>query len=95
MVTGALERSNNYNLHNVEKADCCKPNSAPEKWGPCYEEDWSYSFDQQHSDSKCKLPNTALVGLERDETDNLSGIKKGKCCQLPPATMGTQDFSVR
>lgn len=91
----ALERSNNYNLHNVEKADCCKPNSAPEKWGPCYEEDWSYSFDQQHSDSKCKLPNTALVGLERDETDNLSGIKKGKCCQLPPATMGTQDFSVR
>ena len=34
----ALERSNNYNLHNVEKADCCKPNSAPEKWGPCYEE---------------------------------------------------------
>ena len=34
----ALERSNNHNLHNVEKADCCKPNSAPEKWGPCYEE---------------------------------------------------------
>jgi hypothetical protein len=46
-------------------------------------------------DSKCKLPNTALVGLERDEWDNLSGIKTGKCCQLPPATMSKQDFSIR
>lgn len=90
----ALERSGDEHLHNLEKADCCKPNSAPEKWGGCYEEDWRHSFDHE-GDSRCKLPNTALVGIERDEWDNLSGIKLALCCQLPPASISTQDFSIR
>jgi len=90
----ALERSSNEQLHCLEKADCCKPNSAPEQYGFCYEEDWSASFDHEGA-SRCKLPNTALVGLERDESDNLKGIKTAKCCQLAPSSQSTQDFSMR
>ena len=46
-------------------------------------------------DSRCKLPNTALVGIERDDVNNLSGIRLALCCQLPPASISTQDFSIR
>ena len=88
----ALERSSNENLHNLEKAECCKPNSAPEQYGGCYNEHWSMKHEGHY---RCKLPNTALAGLERDDTDTLIGIIKAKCCQLPPASISTQEVSAR
>ena len=193
----ALERSDCEELHCLEKAECCKPNSAPEKWGPCYQAqsmgrllstwrwiyqsgDWdlllqvvrigmkfgSFSIPflyleaphlsrrigglltmKELASASCPtlpwldsthgsdgFPIIFLVpscpfwtchffrrftillggskmfqvvyklssctfwlhfGKERDDTNNLSGIKTAKCCQLPPASMSTQQVAMR
>ena len=50
----------------------------------CYLQDWSKDFSKA-GETNCKSPDGLglyyIVGFERDDTDNLQGIKKAKCCE--------------
>ncbi|KAL9960098.1 hypothetical protein ACROYT_G033504 [Oculina patagonica] len=45
----------------------------------CFMQDWSF---EKKGEARCDYSNGYhyLVGFERDGTDNLKGLKKGKCC---------------
>jgi len=78
-MTG-MERSDGDEIHNIEKAKCCKPKSAPKSWGSCYDHNVGSSFDGKGW-SQC---NTGyhLTGLYRGTCDNLYCIEKFYCCKL-------------
>ena len=71
----------NGGLHNIERGRCCKPKSAPKKYGNCYEQlSIGRTFDKKGL-SKCR-PNYLVVGLWKGTCNKLYCLEKFDCCRM-------------
>ena len=68
-------------LHNIEEAKCCKPETFPNRYEYCYNEDISSSFDNKGL-SKCKKTGYYVAGIYRGGCDKLYCIEMLKCCKM-------------
>ncbi|XP_028403162.1 uncharacterized protein LOC114525901 [Dendronephthya gigantea] len=75
-----LKRSNDTRLHAITGAHCCKPNTHPDKYGFCYDEDVGTSFDQEGW-SNCSKAGYYITGLYRGSGKWLNSIDQFRCCQ--------------
>lgn len=67
-------------LHNLEKAKCSRPQTAPVAYGNCYEQNVGISFDKKGL-SKCKA-GYFMTGLWKGTCDKLYCVEKWKCCRM-------------
>jgi len=75
-----LYRNGGKKLHSLEEAKCCKPRSAPESYGHCYDQDVGSSFDKKGT-SKCNK-GYIMTGMYRGGCDWLYCIEKFRCCKM-------------
>lgn len=68
-------------VHNIEEAKCCKPNTFPDRYEACYNENVGSSFDNRGL-SKCKKEGYYLAGIYRGGCDRLYCIEWFKCCKM-------------
>lgn len=68
-------------LHNIEEAKCCKPETFPNRYEHCYNEDISSSFDNKGL-SKCKKTDYYVTGIYRGDCEKLHCIEMLKCCKM-------------
>ncbi|CAH3178988.1 unnamed protein product [Porites lobata] len=74
-------RNDNAWLHNIEEATCCKPNSFPNRYEDCYDENIGSSFDNIGL-SECSKNDYYVVGIYKGGCDELHCIKTLKCCKM-------------
>jgi len=67
-------------LHNLEKARCTRPSTAPATYGNCYDENVGLSFDKKGL-SKCR-PGYFLSAIWKGGCDKLYCLEKFKCCRM-------------
>ena len=75
-----IYKSGGNQLHNIEEGKCCKPKGHPDRWGQCYDQDVSSSFDHEGW-SSCS-EGYYMVGLYRGNCDYIQCIDTFKCCQM-------------
>ncbi len=78
-----LYRTNGFNLHNIEKAKCCKPANHPKFYEHCYPEYTGATFDNEGW-TTCKKAGYYVAGVKRDggPSDWLYNIEYFKCCKM-------------
>lgn len=82
-----LYRSAGGNVHNIEQATCCKPKTAPERYGLCYKEDVWSAFDYDKTGTvSCSKPGYYITGLFRSRCDLLYCIEEFLCCSMAEPT---------
>ena len=67
-------------LHNIELGKCCQPKGLPDRWGQCYDQDVTISFDKEGWSSCNK--SYYMVGIYRGSCDSIFCIETFKCCQM-------------
>lgn len=75
-----LYRSDDKWLRNIEQAKCCRPKKQEKKWGHCYEQDVSRSFDGKGW-SKCNN-EYYMAGIYRENCKQLYCLEKFWCCKM-------------
>ena len=75
-----IYKGNDQWLHNIDQGKCCRPKGHPDRWGNCYDQDVSSSFDKQGW-SNCS-ESYYMVGLYRGSCDFIQCIDTFKCCQM-------------
>ena len=79
-----LQRSKGQNLHNIERALCCKPKSQPLSYKDCYRENVWAKFDQHNSGMvSCVRNGYYITGLYRSDCDFLYCVEEFMCCSMP------------
>ncbi|XP_028410773.1 uncharacterized protein LOC114533454 [Dendronephthya gigantea] len=68
-------------LSHIEEAKCCHPQTHPNEYGDCYEEDVSISFDNKGW-SECKRQGYYMAGFYKGTCDGINCIEKFYCCQM-------------
>ena len=68
-------------IYHIEEARCCKPNTLPDKYGHCYNENIWGSFDH-YGLSECKRGGYYAAGLYKSNCDTLGCIEMLKCCSM-------------
>lgn len=68
-------------IYQIELAKCCKPNTLPDKYGHCYNENIWGSFDH-YGLSECKRGGYYAAGLYKSNCDTLGCIEMLKCCSM-------------
>ena len=88
-----LYRSAGGNVHNIEQATCCKPKTAPERYGLCYKEDVWSAFDYDKTGTvSCSKPGYYITGLFRSRCDLLYCIEEFLCCSMAGKTTMLEKF---
>ena len=68
-------------IYQIELAKCCKPNTLPDKYGHCYNENIWGSFDH-YGLSECKRGGYYAAGLYKSNCNTLGCIEMLKCCSM-------------
>ena len=68
-------------LDSIEEAKCCKPDTFPDRYEHCYNENILSSFDNKGL-SKCEQEGYYVAGIYRGGCDRLSCIETLKCCKM-------------
>ena len=76
-----LKKYSGYNLHNIKRSRCCKPNNHPDGYGSCYTEDVGESFEREGW-TICSKLGYYITGIYRGSGDWLKNIDKFRCCQM-------------
>lgn len=79
-VRGFYRSSGDW-LHNIEEAKCCKPETFPDRYEHCYNENILSSFDNKGL-SKCKKAGYYVAGIYKGGCDKLYCIEMLKCCKM-------------
>ena len=75
-----IYKSGDNLLHNIDKGKCCKPKGHLDRWGQCYDQNVSRSFDYEGW-SNCS-EGYYIVGVYRGSCDYIQCIDAFKCCQM-------------
>jgi len=68
-------------VYQIEEAKCCKPNTFPEKYQDCYNENIWGSFDHIGL-SACKRKDYYVAGFYKANCNTLGCIEELKCCRM-------------
>ncbi|XP_020620861.1 uncharacterized protein LOC110058552 [Orbicella faveolata] len=68
-------------LMDIERARCCRPQQHPDRYGDCYDEDVSTSFDSKGW-SECARAGYLMTGFYKGNCDFLHCIEKFRCCSM-------------
>ena len=68
-------------VYQIEEAKCCKPNTLPEKYQDCYNENIWGSFDHIGL-SACKRKDYYVAGFYKSNCNTLGCIEELKCCRM-------------
>ena len=89
---GGLERSGGQNLHNIERARCCKPRNQPSFYKDCYKENVWSKFDHHNSGMvSCGRNGYYITGLYRSNCDLLYCVEEFMCCSMLSAVKGKEN----
>ena len=72
-----FHRGNGDELKSIKWATCCKPSLHPYSYPDCYDQDAG-----QKNLRQCRRDGFLLVGLYRGAGEQLSSIKKLRCCKM-------------
>ena len=86
--------SSNGMLHNIEEGKCCRPQSHPDSYEGCYDEDVGISFDSKGW-SECKQAGYYMTGFYKGSCDKLYCIEKFRCCKMKKGNHDFQQLVVR
>ena len=68
-------------VYQIEEALCCKPNTFPDKYQDCYNENIWGSFDHIGL-SRCKRAGYYVAGIYKSNCETLGCIEELKCCKM-------------
>ena len=68
-------------IYQIEEAKCCKPNTLPDQYGDCYNENIWGSFNH-YGLSECKRDGYYAAGLYKSNCNALRCIEYLKCCRM-------------
>ena len=72
-----FHRGSSDNLKSILWATCCKPSLHPYSYPDCYDQDAG-----QEPMRQCSRDGFLLVGLYRGVGEQLSSVKKLRCCKM-------------
>lgn len=79
-LNGIRISKQNY-LHEIEEAKCCRPQTHPDAYEDCYDENVGASFDRKGW-SECKRDGYYMTGFYRSDCDHLYCIETFRCCKM-------------
>lgn len=68
-------------LNNIDEAKCCHPQGHPNSFEHCYDEDYTYKFDNKGW-AFCKQLGYYLVGIYKSDCNQLYCLEKLRCCKM-------------
>ncbi|PFX27877.1 uncharacterized protein LOC111327026 [Stylophora pistillata] len=68
-------------LHNIEEAQCCKPEGLPDRYYDCYVQNVWGSLDHKGL-SECEREGYYMVGIFKGNCDKLYCLEEFKCCRM-------------
>ena len=76
-----LGKGSPQSLLDIDEAKCCHPESHPDLYEDCYDEDVSLSF-QNEGWSDCKKDGYYMAGFFKSGCDYIYCIEEFKCCKM-------------
>ena len=68
-------------LQHIDEGQCCHPQGHPNSYEDCYDEDVTYSFDDEGW-SACKKDGYFMTGFYKSGCNDLYCIEKFRCCKM-------------
>ncbi|CAH3151158.1 unnamed protein product [Porites lobata] len=68
-------------IYKIEEAKCCKPNTLPDQYKDCYNENIWGSFDHKGL-SECKADDYYVAGFYKSDCEKIYCIEELKCCRM-------------
>ena len=79
-------------LQHIDEAKGCHPESHPNSYEACYDEDVSLSFDNEGW-SDCKKDGYYMAGFYKEGCDNVDCIEQFKCCKMKTGNRFLQSYN--
>ena len=79
-------------LQDIDEAKCCHPESHPDFYEDCYNEDVTLSFENEGW-SDCKKDGYYMTGFYKSECNEIFCIERFRCCKMKTGSCDLHSYN--